>query len=567
MSGERARTRQMMALIAGLAAGGVRQAVAAPGSRSTPLTILLHRYPGIRLYMHYDERAAAYFALGLARRSGRPVPVVVTSGTAVANLLPAATEASLASVPVILLTADRPPELQDVGAAQTMPQRDVFRPVVKWSLQLAAVDGEADYADQAAMAGLRAARLAMETPRGPVHINVPLREPLLPVSDETFPAPAPAPTGGENDADARILDAVVTRVEGPSGVIVAGATDLAAAAPGILRLAEHLGWPVLADPLSNLRQSGHPAVLAGYDAWLRHHPPVPPAWVIRFGAPATSKALDQWTRGARRLLVDERERWRDAGQGTEAVFWVDRWEAVGQWSGDPGNRKPPRTWWRSREDAAQEALDQGIAQLPGDFEGWAFRRWSHAWRGYRAIMVGSSMPVRDLDSFWRGSPADPPVFANRGANGIDGVMSTGLGMALVDAPVGIVLGDLSFWHDVNGLGAAVWHDLHASVLVINNAGGGIFSFLAQRDLPDDEFEPLFGTPHTFDLAGAAQMVGARFLRADDWGTVETALQAARETPGLTVVEWRTAGRRDNVEYHRRLWDRVAEATRDLAVGD
>jgi 2-succinyl-5-enolpyruvyl-6-hydroxy-3-cyclohexene-1-carboxylate synthase len=564
MSHADALTRQIAALVAGLHAAGVREAVAAPGSRSTPLAILLDRHPGMRLYMHYDERGAAYFALGLARRLARPVAVVVTSGTAVANLMPATAEAYLAGVPLVLLTADRPPELQDVGAPQTMPQRDLFRPVTKWQLELAAVDETADYAAQALMAGTRAARLAALAPKGPVHLNIPVREPLLPTPVVSFPTVPPQGDTVSSGGGANGLVEAVGREAGTGpGVIVAGPVDLRPAAHAILALADRTGWPVFADPLSNLRQLDHPLVLRHYDLWMAGAAPDPPSLVVRFGPPPTSKPLTEWLRPARLVLVDERQRWRDGGAGAHAIYWVDDWATVatGGESTGAGSRPTGFRPWKTWDDIAARTLAARMRAMPGDFEGWAYWRFSQAFGGYRAVVVGSSMPVRDLDSFWTGGREDPPVYANRGANGIDGVVSTGLGVAAAGGPAAIVLGDLSFWHDVNGLLAARLHGLHATVLVINNDGGGIFSFLAQSELPPDEFERLFGTPHGLDLAGAARAVGARFVHTTEWAAAEAAVRAAAAVPGLVVVEWQTASRRENVHRHRALREAVAEALR------
>jgi 2-succinyl-5-enolpyruvyl-6-hydroxy-3-cyclohexene-1-carboxylate synthase len=548
-------SRQVAALVAGLARGGVRDVVVAPGSRSTPLALMAHRFAGLRVLMHYDERGAGYFALGLARRTGRPVAVVVTSGTAAANLLPAAVEASLAGIPLVLLTADRPPEAQEVGTPQTIDQERLYGRHAKWAMTLAAAAGEAGYETQARAMGERAARLAWSAPRGTVHLNLPFREPLLP--DPAYTPDTEVPEWRAPATPALDLGSLADRWAGQEGIVVAGATNLRPAADALFSLADRLGWPILADPLSNLRGMHHPALLSAYDLWLRRGAPAPPSVVIRFGAPPTSKVLSEWLRDVPTVLVDERDRWRDAGRGAVEVLWADDLGRLTIASGPSAKAMVGETW-AVRDRAAARLLQERLATLPGDFEGWAFQRWSQAFQGYQAVQVGSSMPIRDLDSFWRGEPGDPVVYANRGANGIDGVVSSGLGAAAAGGPVAIVLGDLSFWHDVNGLLAARLHRLDAAILVNNNNGGGIFSFLPQAGLEAAEFEPLFGTPHGLDLSGAARLVGARFFRTTEWGAAEAALRAARTVEGLTLVEWQTKPRAENARLHQELLLGVAD---------
>ena len=550
----RAGTLQTAALIDGLFRGGVRDVVLCPGSRSTTLAVLLYRHPRIRTLMHYDERGAAYVALGLARAVGRPVGVVVTSGTAAANLLPAAVEAGLSGVPLILMTADRPSEMHDVGSAQTIDQRALYGSHAKWWHELAAADETNAWTAQARAAGERAARIAMETPRGVVHLNVPYREPLLPEGDVLWdlsvPSSGPTETGGRLS-----LDPLIDQLAGQRGVIMAGAQDLRAAGDVLARMAARLGWPLFADPLSNLRGRVG-GLVTTYDAWLREGAVEAPSWVVQVGPPPVSRAFQDWTAASRRWLLEERGRWRTGGRPADTVWWVEDWSQLSIGEGNSEADRPPE--WDRREAMARRFLERFVTGAPETFEGRAFQAFHDVWTGYGAVLVGNSMPVRDLDVFWRGEPDEPPVYGNRGANGIDGVLSTGIGLALgIGGPVGMVLGDLSFWHDVNALLAAQRFGVRGAVLVINNDGGGIFSTLSQAGLSPDEFEAVFGTPHGLNLSAVAAAVGLPAVSVTEWSDAREAIRAARDGDALTVVEWRTDAREDNARRHKALWEKLA----------
>lgn len=551
-------------LVDGLWAGGVTRAVVCPGSRSTPLAILLDRHPSIELLMHYDERSAAYFALGLAKWSQAPVALLTTSGTAAANLMPAIAEASLAGVPLVILTADRPPELQDLGAPQTLLQRGLFGTQVKWAADLPVPMADPALTAHAALTGRRAALTARRTPPGPVHLNVPLREPLMPDLESvgrsvgSMRRGGHAPTAPVVPVDlshwARRLELRTKR-----GVVVAGATNLQAARVAITRLAEGLGWPLLADPLSNLR--GGLGVISAYDAVLRHAPDwLKPEYVVRIGAPPTSKALNQFLKGIPTAIIDLEGWWRDPDTSGVELLSVASFGALSADDLPKGGQDHWRTRWRLVDEMASRTLSTALQVLadsqPG-FEGLVFGQLPHGL--FPVAVAGSSMPVRDLDSFWRGG--DTVWVSNRGANGIDGVVSTGLGVARAStAKTLVVLGDLSFYHDMNGLLAGRLHAVDATLLILNNNGGGIFSFLPQHALPADQFERLFGTPHGLDFSAAAAVYGVPFVRTTTWHETREALTAP--SSGLSIVEWQTLPREDNVAHHQELWRMVRRSVKE-----
>ena len=608
-----AQLRQLGAFTAQLRHSGVRHAVIAPGSRSTPLTLALARDPGVRAWLHLDERAAGFFALGLARQLGEPVAVVTTSGTAAANLLPAVVEASLSRVPLIALTADRPPELRDVGANQTIDQVRLFGSHPRWSAELPIADGSPTLEAHARAVAARAAATARDAPAGPVHVNVPLREPLIEPGweqalDQGAAATAPVEVAAEDGvagagpAAARLLDAVLGR----RGLIVCGPESAGLPAEAIDGLACALGWPILADPLSGLRGSRQrlTRVIDAYDALLRsarsgHEggrfaSTVAPEAVVRFGAAPTSKVLNQFLAaqpGIPQLVVDVTGGWRDPDFAASLMLRADpralceaavasldarHSRAFTGAANDPARiGAPVRTdpaWlerWTGANAVARAALDGLVREHTAGgeaFEGAVPTALAEALPDGATIVAGNSMAVRDVDAFLAARPRELRIVGTRGASGIDGVVSTAVGAAAAGTgPVAALVGDLSFLHDLNGLWALRRHGLPLLVVLVNNDGGGIFHFLPQAELAGDAFEEWFGTPHGLDFEGAITTFGGRLLRPEvrDW---DAALRAGAAAPGLTVVELRT-DRARNVALHRDAWARVDAALRDAARSD
>jgi len=562
------------AFVEALAEAGLRHACFAPGSRSTPLVLGLVREPRIRLWDHLDERAMGYFALGLARALDEPVAVVTTSGTAAANLLPAIAEANLAQVPLVVLTADRPPELRDAGAPQTIDQIRLYGTHVKWFLDVPLPDGTVPALRAAAAAARRAVALARAFPPGPVHLNLPYREPLLPHFASRPSARAGAVGVASAEPDRTLLQQVAQLLAAHRrGIIVAGPQPDPALAPLLTALAERLGYPILADPLSQLRAGPHVRrlVLDAYDAALREPAAVArlrPSLVLRLGAVPTSKplqlALQAWDEAEQVLLApgnwpdpDHQASWIVHGPLAATVQRLLHLVTTTQPAPDP-------TWlarWQRVDQAARTALATALERCAELFEGRVFAELAATLPHGAALVVGNSMPVRDLDGFFPAIERPVRIFANRGANGIDGVTSTALGVAAGHpGPTVLVTGDLSFYHDLPGLLAARRHRLRATIVLLNNDGGGIFSFLPQAREAPEHFEFLFGTPHGLDFRHAAELFGLAYQRPADWSEFRTALRSALASEGTTVIELRT-DRQRNVQLHEGLWHQARQAVR------
>jgi 2-succinyl-5-enolpyruvyl-6-hydroxy-3-cyclohexene-1-carboxylate synthase len=589
---DRAAHAYIGAFVDELARAGVRHVCIAPGSRSTPLALLIAGHPALRVWMHLDERSAGFFALGMARVLGEPVALLCTSGSAAANFLPAVVEARAAAVPIIVLTADRPPELRDVGAAQTIDQNRLFGAHAKWYVDVALPDTSPGLLRYARTLAGRATALARAVPAGPVHLNFPLREPLVPVpaspDDRLSPQDATA-WGGRADGEpwvrvtepaAALAASAVERLRGAlqsarRPLLVCGPQYDASLAPSLARLAAAMNAPLLADPLSQLRWGAHDrcAVIDRYDAALRHEATasaLAPDLIVRFGAVPTSKPLLQFLQrhGAAATLVVQRSGWSDPTSLASEMVHADATllcDALLSGMGTRGASAVDAAWlraWRAVDDTTGRALSTYAADLAEPFEGAALAAIARAVPEHGTIWVSSSMPVRDLDAFAPGDGRSVRVLANRGANGIDGVVSSALGAAAAlrergDGPLVLAIGDLAFYHDMNGLLAAKLHALDATIVVINNDGGGIFSFLPQA-AEAAHFEQLFGTPHGLVFEPAAALYGARYRRAERVAELESAVRDGVARRGLHVVELRT-DRVRNVELHREAWSAVAAA--------
>jgi 2-succinyl-5-enolpyruvyl-6-hydroxy-3-cyclohexene-1-carboxylate synthase len=582
-------------LVDELCRAGLVQAVVAPGSRSAPLALALAQEKRIGLDVHLDERAAAFFALGAARASGRPVLVLCTSGTAAAHFHPAVLEAHHSRVPLIVCTADRPAELRATGAPQTMDQVRLYGDAVRFFADVPA-DG-----DPAARAAWRpvAARVWAEAagpPAGPVHLNVAFREPLVPLlPDGGAPAQEEMEPGR---ADGRPW--VVSQRALSAGLPAGEATELAerirsaerglvvagwGSPPEAREVAAGLRWPLLADAISGHRGGGP---VTTYDALLRvpgfaegHRPDL----VLRFGGPLTSKVAMAWLDASvPQILVDPDGAWLDPNRtaadrvpGLPDGLWPEPGRtAADRVPGPPGRSAPfpdggdgrpavVEAWydaWQRAEHVARQALDDFLDADDGPFEGRVARDVAAtcATSARRpALVVASSMPVRDLEAFAGRVP--DRVFANRGVNGIDGLVSTVLGVAAGSGvPAVGLLGDLAFLHDAGGLLGAAQRGVHAVFVVVDNGGGGIFSFLPPAALPSERFELLFGTPPDVDVAAVAAAYGVPAERVEQASDVGPALDSALVGGGgLRVLVVPTGDRTANVERHRRAWIAVADA--------
>ena len=567
--------RYVRGFTAQLRRSGVSHVVICPGSRSTPLTLAFTRDPAYHCWVHLDERSAGYFALGLARQLDAPVAVVCTSGTAAANFLPAVIEASLSRIPLLVLTADRPPELRDVGAPQTVDQSRLYGSHARWFAEMPLADGSAALERYASAAALRGAELAQGPPAGAVHLNFPFREPLI----EASSASVAPPVGGAAAVHAPIqhpaeeaLDALTAACSGRRGLIVCGPESAGLPADAIAALARVLRWPVLADPLSGLRAGRHDLaqVVETYDTLVRDSEfaaGAAPEVVLRFGAAPTSKALGQWLAtltAAEHFVVDVAGGWRDPDAVASAVVRSDPAVLCDALLGRLDGRVATDAAWLARWTAAnrtaREALRDALDEIDEPFEGRAPVELAAALPEGATLFAGNSMPVRDLDSFLPALPRALRLVGNRGASGIDGVVSSAAGMAAgAGGAVGLLIGDLSFFHDLNGLWPLRRHSLDLTVLLVNNDGGGIFHFLPQAELAEG-FEQWFATPHGLDFRPAVELHGGSYRRLEGSRGWSSALAQAVAEPGLSVLELRT-DRRRNVELHRQVLGRVHEALR------
>jgi 2-succinyl-5-enolpyruvyl-6-hydroxy-3-cyclohexene-1-carboxylate synthase len=550
------------AFVQSLADLGLREVCMTPGSRNSPLALAFADHPGITDWIHHDERSSAFFALGLALASRLPVAVVTTSGTAAAELHPAAIEARLARVPLLLLTADRPPELRDVGAPQAINQLNLFGTAAKWFHEAALPDPQLKrYAVNLAA---RAWTAAVDQPSGPVHLNFPFRDPLAPVvvpgdvpeSDEVVKTPAYLPARLE--VDSVRAEEIATQASGKRALLIAGSLDRPGFPEAVTTLAAAAAWPILADPLSQLRAGDHDRnnVITTGDPLARIGRlagDLKPEAVIRFGAMPTSKALSTWLTEhpvIPQIVVDEAG-WRDPGLSATTMVRCDPIAFLEHMTGkiDPG----PSDWvtaWQKADRAARTALESSLS-FPS--EPGVVAALAEAIPDGTTLYVGSSMPVRDVDAFFPSIGRRVRFLSNRGANGIDGLISSSLGAAAAGHPVVVLSGDLSLLHDLTALGTAARLGLPITVIVVNNDGGGIFHFLPQADFPE-HFERLLGTPHGTDFQGAAGLFGIQHHLVD-------ARKAFKELVGLAagyprLIEIRT-NRTENVAIHERAWQAVA----------
>jgi 2-succinyl-5-enolpyruvyl-6-hydroxy-3-cyclohexene-1-carboxylate synthase len=535
--------------------GGVRHAVASPGSRSTPLVLAIAARPEISLSVVLDERSAAFVALGLGKATGRPAIVVCTSGTAAANHHPAVIEADLSSVPLLVCTADRPPELHDVGAPQTIEQVGLFAGSVRWSVDL----------DPLAFAASSwrsvAARAMADACDGPVHVNIRLREPLLEEVDDLPPGRAHGHPWHRVESGERLWDPddeVLAEIDGRRLVVVAGA----GADVGGTGWLERAPWPVLADALSGLRRP-RPMVVGAFDAIVRAADGVSelaPEVVLHLGGPPASKVLGQWLDrlDATHIVVGRGRHWLDPSRA--AAIRIEATpasvaSALLTLTTAPAGHVAA---WADAEAAAQSAFDTVLSGHPEVTEPGVARNLVRALPDDAALVVSSSMPVRDVE--WFGAPRDGlRILANRGANGIDGVTSTALGVALADPSqsVAALVGDLALLHDGGGLAGIADRGCSLTLVVVDNQGGGIFSFLPQAEaLAHERFEQLFGTPQRVDLQQLCTAHAIPSVRMREQSDLEPLLAESRSHGGVRVIIAPT-DREANVAVHRELNDAVA----------
>ncbi|WP_267639177.1 2-succinyl-5-enolpyruvyl-6-hydroxy-3-cyclohexene-1-carboxylic-acid synthase [Haloarchaeobius amylolyticus] len=579
-------------LVDELAEGGLSAVCIAPGSRSTPLTVAFANHDDVQVFSHLDERSAAFFALGRGRRTGEPTALVCTSGTAAANFHPAVIEASQARVPLLVLTADRPPELRDSGANQTIDQEKLYGDSVRWYRDLPEPEPTPRKLRRLRTDAARALAESEGTPMGPVHLNCPFRKPLEPVDvpgdvpadwdegdtrasagRESGPYVArrqgrPTLSDGDLTALARAVDDAATGLilAGPADPadltdagVAGGATGAGDTAAAIASLAHETNFPILADPLSGVRFGPHVGdapVLGGYDGYLPAQD-IDPDLVLRFGASMTSKPVRKALADsdARQVLVDPAGEWRDAEFVCSDLVVADPGETARALAGavespgDPAFRDDlvdteSRYWSLLSDEMDRDALEGAVLET-------VFA----AAPDPATVFVSNSMPIRDADRFGRPREAALTVLANRGASGIDGVLSTGLGAgSATDDDLVVVTGDLAYYHDMNGLLALARCGVDATIVCLNNDGGGIFHLLPIEAF-DPPFTEQFKTPHGLDFEPTGDLYDLDFRRVAP-GEFASAYTDALGSDGTTVVE---------VDFDAETSHRERERVRDAVV--
>ena len=579
------------AMVEELARCGVRRAVVSPGSRSTPLALALWRQPSIEVEVVLDERSAGFFALGTALATRTPAVALCTSGSAAAHLHPAVVEADEASVPLIVLTADRPPELRGIGAGQTIDQLKLYGDAVRWFCEVGTHEADDEGLLHFRSVACRAHASALGDPRpGPVHLNVPWREPLAPIpveGDVTATDPLALEGRGERPLNAvarapeapdpSLLDELAERIaSAPRGLIVAGRQPDPDLAAPISALADASGYPVLAEPTSQLRWGPDNAssLIASYDLIAREQPPaLQPEMVIRFGDMPTSKALRQWLagiEGLRQIVCDPARDWKEPSRRAESVVRADpvllaqglserlkAGAAARRAAAEEAGGVPWPQRWRAAGNDVEEAVRTELEDAPefnDNNEPGVWLELAAHLRDCDQVLAASSMPIRDQEAFLPPGRARVRFIANRGANGIDGLISTAAGAAAASgARTWAVLGDLAFAHDLGGL-ALARKIPELRLLVLDNGGGGIFHFLPQADsVSEQEFEALLGTPSGLDIRAAAELFDLEVAVARNPHEVEQALAGSAR---VVIVE---LDRRRNVEVHRLLTAVAASA--------
>ena len=542
---------------------GVAHAVVSPGSRSTPMAIALSSNPKIALHVFHDERSASFAALGIGLQSGVPAVLLCTSGTAAAQFFAAVIEANYAHVPMLVCTADRPPELQGVGAPQTINQTNLYGNFVRKFIDVGVAD------DTKASKWRTVARDAFSATvgvnRGPCHVNFPFREPLVGVAETLPAADSHSPVRmGADVATASERKKLSLALRSERGLIIAG--NGIDQPRFILDLASKLNWPVIADSRSNCRvapESSHgAAVVTCADVMMRHQPTaesLKPTVVIRVGDPPVSKVVNQWLArcGAEQIAVTQQPTLIDPDK-IVTTHIVGSFNELFMEMSRGTQAKPESGWigeWKQCERYARTALDALFSESSQMTEPLCAVTVSESLEPGSNLVVSSSMPVRDLEWF---APARDGVrvFSNRGVNGIDGVVSTAVGVALSSkSPTALLIGDIAMLHDSNGLLNLIRRDVQMKIIVVDNEGGGIFSFLPQAEsLGGSQFEQLFGTPHSVDFESLAKTHGIPFA----WATTTDELRRELGNAGTSIIGVRT-DRKLNVDHHNALYAAVAEA--------
>ena len=542
---------------------GVRHAVFSPGSRSTTMAMLFTEHEGFETYMNIDERSASFMALGIAKAHKEPTVLVCTSGSAVAHYLPAILEAQYSGVPLIVLSADRPHTLLHVGAPQTVDQQKIFGTAVNYYEELA-VPQEAHYYTYPRQVARKAYMKATDTKKGPVHINVPLFEPLVPeLSRNHFEAGRSSfKVVKPNYSDIFACGEGNNLLERYERILILAGPQIDVDEADMIRsFGEALQAPILADPLSNVRGCGtskvvistYDALLAGKALW--HE--LKPDCVIQFGQIVVSKRVQQmiasWTDVEYIEVNSTMDSMNPTGKTTMHVqASIDVFTHL---YGKNNNSDTYLNIWRRLDQAGKKQLSSTIDE-PHCFEGRTIRELQKQIPEDGQIFVANSMTIRDFDYFWFSGESKAVLYGNRGVNGIDGTISTALGLAANGRPTYLVTGDLSLFHDLNGLAVAKTHNLNLTIILHNNDGGGIFEYLPQKGTK--HFDYLFSTSQGLDYSGAAKLYGCDYTKISSPDELSSVLAKINQESGVHIIEIPT-----NREYSRELHKKYTKVSVDM----
>lgn len=571
-----ALTSYVAAFVDELANADVTDVVVSPGSRSTPIAMLMAEHPGIHVYLNIDERSAGFFALGIAKAKRKPVALVCTSGTAAANYYPAVVEAFQSRVPLVVITADRPHELRDVGAPQAIDQLHLFGQYAKWFAELALPENTEGMLRYIRTTAARAVGTSLTAPAGPVHLNFPLREPLVPslshpdlwaAGRDEKRKQVKVHNGALLCSPAVLEESAIKVKQYERGIIICGDHEASSFTEAVVELAEKLNYPILADPLSQLRSGKHEKkhIINAYDTFLRNESlleDLKPEVVIRFGAMPVSKSLLLFLKKyepEEMMVIDGGGGWREPTLIAADMIQCEETYFCRELSRLSGKLSRTSTKWVNQwlfiNEKTTELLQKSMEE-DTLLEGKVVTELADLLPDSSTLFVGNSMPIRDVDTFFSLNEKSIKIMANRGANGIDGVVSSALGVSTIERPTVLLIGDLSFYHDLNGLLAAKMNELDLTVILVNNDGGGIFSFLPQSK-EEKHFEFLFGTPTGIEFDKAVKMYGGDFTAIKTWEEFRQAVTQSLMKKGLKVIEIKT-DRGENVRVHREMWKSVSQ---------
>ncbi len=565
MSNKEVMTDYLLAAIEGLKAAGAKRVVISPGSRSTPLALLLHRDPDMACFVDVDERSAAFFALGMTKVDDAPTILLCTSGTAAANYYPAICEAEAVNLPLIVLTADRPPELRNVGAPQAMDQQQLYSSHVKKMIEMTVPENQPNMLRYSFWQAATSVTEATKHPKGPVHLNFPLREPLLPdfgrksQSNQPFVYIEPI-----KQLTKEMSQYVLPQLQ-KKGVIIVGESVTVDQAKHLRHFAAKIGWPIIGDPLTNLATCGVKAgtFMSQADLLLPYlDEAFQPEVVLRFGRMPVTKNVLLWLNrlpeSTTWLFVDASGQWQDQLQRANYLIESDIVAFTAHWQDQQFNID--HDWinqWQKVQTIADQIIASQFAHHPFD-ESQSVRMLQQTLPTDAQILLANSNAIRFFDRFGSETTTSYRVYGNRGVNGIDGLISTVAGIAMTSKkPTYLLIGDLAFYHDMNGLQLLRQYHLPVTIILLNNNGGGIFSFLSQNSLAPEDFEPLFGTPLHLDFQKAAALYEADWMLAESAAMFQEQITASIDQPKFQIIEVRGM-QKDPVFLWEKCQQRFAE---------